>query len=123
MSKLFFSDLSYKIVGCAIEVHKTLGHGFPEICYKNALMLEFAERNIQAESEVRFDVSYKGKPVGYFRADIVVERKIILELKVCESIILKHKGQLLNYLKLGHVKVGYIFNFANLLLEKERLIL
>lgn len=123
MSTFFYPDLSYTVVGCALEVHKTLGYGLPEICYQNALMLELDGRGIQAESEVRFDVSYKGKPVGYFKADIVVERKIILELKVAASIIPKHKGQLLHYLKLGHLKVGYIFNFANLLLEKERLIL
>lgn len=62
MSSFFFSDLSYRVIGCAIKVHKTLGFGLPEICYKNALMIELSKQNIQAESEVRFDVVYEGNP-------------------------------------------------------------
>jgi GxxExxY protein len=111
------------VIGCGIAVHKALGFGLPEICYKKALMLELAEKNIQAESEKRFDVIYKNKQVGYYYADIVIENKIILELKVADAITSKHTSQLLIYLKLANIKVGYVFNFGNLLLENQRLIL
>ena len=123
MSNYLFSKLSYDVIGCAINVHKTLGFGLPEICYKNALMIEFADYGINAESEVQFEVPYKNKLVGYYKADIVVEHKMILELKVSDYITPKHISQLLVYLKLSNIKLGYVFNFGNKILDKQRLIL
>jgi GxxExxY protein len=135
MTKFFYPELSHEVIGCAIEVHKALGFGLPEICYKNALLLALTDRQIQAESEVKFKVHFKERLVGYYKADIVVERKMILELKVADQITSKHQSQLLVYLKLANLRVGYVLTplcylalcmqsgwFANMLLEKQRLI-
>jgi len=109
---IYYEDLSKKIIGAAIEVHKVLGNGFLEKVYENALLKELAERNIDADNQVPIDVNYKSYSVGEYYADIVVENKIILELKVCKNIEDIHKAQLLNYLKATGIKVGYLLNFG-----------
>ena len=109
---IYCKELSKNIIGAAIEVHKVLGNGFLEKVYENALLKELTTRGIKAKSQVPINIEYKGSSVGEYYADIFVEDKIILELKVCKAIEDIHKAQLLNYLKGTGIKVGYLFNFG-----------
>ena len=110
---IYEKELSDKIIGAAIEVHKQFGNGFLEKVYENAMIVELNLNNINAESQSKIIVKYKNQVVGDYFADIIVENKIILELKVCEKIKEIHKAQLLNYLKATGTKVGYLINFGN----------
>jgi len=116
-------DLSDKIIGIAIEVHKTLGNGYLEKIYENALMLEFYENNIPAEQQVSLHVKYKNKIIGDYYADIVVSGEIILELKIVNKLMPIHEAQLLHYLKSTGIKTGYLLNFgADIKLEFKRMV-
>ena len=110
---IYFKELSDKISGLAIEVHKSLGNGFLEKVYENALMIEFKNNNIMAEQQQPIPVQYKEYIVGEYFADILVENKIILELKTVKRIERIHEAQLLHYLNAPNLKLGYIINFAS----------
>jgi len=116
-------DLTYKIRGAIFEVNRILGHGFLEKVYENALMIELQERELKAESQVPISVQYKNREVGEYFADIVVEDKVILELKALESLQKIHEAQLLNYLKATDYKVGYLVNFTHPKAEIRRFVL
>jgi len=96
--KIIYKDLSYRIVGLAIQVRKELGFGFLEKVYENALMILLEENGIKAEQQFPIKVSFHGRVVGDYIADILVENQIILELKAQDKIIDIHKAQTLNYL-------------------------
>ena len=98
MGNVLYEELSYAIVGAAMEVHKILGPGYLEAVYQAALAHELKLRNITAKREQHLPVSYKGVDVGYYVADFVVEDKIILELKATTRLIPQHKAQAINYL-------------------------
>ncbi len=106
------NELSSRIIGAAIEVHKTLGPGLLESAYEECLSHEFSFRNFSFERQKSLPLIYKGKKLdcGY-RLDLVVENAIILELKSCEKIEPIHKAQLLTYLKLSGLHLGLILNF------------
>ncbi len=120
---IYFKELSDKIIGLAIEVHKTLGNGFLEKVYENALMIEFKTNNITANQQLSIPVRYKENIVGEYFVDILVENKIILELKTVKRIEPIHEAQLLHYLNATNLKLGYIINFAApLKLEFKRIV-
>jgi len=106
------NPLSSKVIGAAIEVHKSLGPGLLESVYEECLCHELGIRGLSFERQKLLPVIYKGKQLdcGY-RLDIVVENKIIVELKSCERIELIHKAQLLTYLKLAGLTLGLLLNF------------
>ena len=106
------NSLSSKVIGAAIEVHKTLGPGLLESAYEECLCHELGFRGISFERQKPLPVEYKGKKLdcGY-RLDIIVENRIILELKSCEKIEPVHKAQLLTYLKLSGLNLGLLLNF------------
>ena len=106
------NQLSSKIIGAAIEVHKTLGPGLLESAYEECLSYELGLRHLSLERQKPLAIIYKGKKLdcGY-RLDLVVEKAIILELKSCEKIEEIHKAQLLTYLKLSGLKLGLLLNF------------
>ncbi len=106
------NELSSRIIGAAIEVHKALGPGLLESAYEECLSHEFSFRNFSFERQKSLPLIYKGKKLdcGY-RLDMVVENAIILELKSCEKIEPIHKAQLLTYLKLSGLHLGLILNF------------
>jgi len=106
------NELSSKIIGAAIEVHKTLGPGLLESAYEECLCYEFGLRDLSNERQKALPVIYKCKELdcGY-RLDIVVENLIVLELKSCERIEPIHQAQLLTYLKLSGLKLGLLLNF------------
>ena len=113
MNTIYLKELSDKIIGSTIEVHKTLGNGFLEKVYENALIYELSNNGIKVESQVPVPVRYKGNTVGDYFCDVLVEEKIILELKVAKNIDPIHEAQLLHYLIATELKVGYIINFGN----------
>jgi GxxExxY protein len=107
-----------QVVDAAIEVHRENGPGLFEGLYEACLMREFELRGLFAQSQVPLPVQYKGinVEVGY-RLDIVVERKVILELKTVEKLIPIHHAQLLTYLKVARCQLGYLLNFNELLMK------
>jgi GxxExxY protein len=112
-----------QIIGCCYKVHSELGPGFNEKIYHNALKLVFNQEQLKYETEKRFEVYYQGKKVGDLIVDLVVENKIIVEVKAVNGNILEvFKHQLLSYLKVSNLKVGLIVNFGNKSCKIKRLI-
>lgn len=105
-------EVSEKIIGCAFRVYNELGSGFLESVYKKALRIELESDGLEAEEEVPIKVTYKGHIVGLFNADLVVEKKIILELKAIDALARTHEIQLVNYLKATGIPVGLLINFG-----------
>lgn len=120
---ILYRDLSYTIVGLAMEVHRKLGYGFLESVYENALMILLERKGIEAKQQFPINVYFENTVVGEYKADILVEGKIILELKSIEKITDAHRAQALNYLKATKLRLALILNFAKEKLEFERLIL
>lgn len=116
-------DITYKINGAVFEVNRKLGHGFLEKVYENALLIELKERELKAENQVPIKVEYKGKIVGEYYADIVVENQIIIELKAVKSLQKIHEAQLLNYLKATDYKIGLLVNFTHPKAEIKRFVM
>ncbi len=121
--KIIYKDLSYKVVGLAIQVRKELGFGFLEKVYENALMILLEESGIKAEQQFPIKVSFHGQVVGDYIADILVENQIILELKAQDRIIDIHKAQTLNYLRATDLRLAILLNFGKDRLDRERLVL
>ncbi|HAF50682.1 MAG: hypothetical protein PWR28_1196 [Synergistaceae bacterium] len=121
--KLLFKEQVFQIVGCAMEVLNTLGHGLLEKPYENALVVEFGLRGIPFRQQPRFDVIYKGVKVGDYIPDLIAFEKIVVDAKTIDCITDVERGQILNYLKITKLKVGLILNFKKPKLEWERLVL
>lgn len=121
--KIIYKDLSYKIIELALEVHNELGCGFLEKVYENALMILFDRENIPARQQAPADVYFQDKVVGQYFSDILVDNKLILELKTVDVIANIHKAQVLNYLRATGLKLGLILNFGKPRLEYKRLVL
>ncbi|HQY68167.1 MAG TPA: GxxExxY protein [Pyrinomonadaceae bacterium] len=121
--RILHKDLSYKIVGLAMQVHTELAFGFLEKVYENALMVLFEENGIKAVQQMPILVPFHGKIVGEYVADIVVEDSIIIELKAQDRIAEIHKAQTLNYLKATSYGLALLVNFGKYKLEYERLVL
>ena len=104
--------MTKKVIGCAIEVHRSLGPGLLESTYQQCLAYELSSKNIPFELEVPMPVEYKNilLDCGY-RIDVLVDDQLILELKAVEEIIGIHKAQLLTYMKLAQIKTGLLINF------------
>jgi GxxExxY protein len=116
-------DLSYKIIELALEVHNELGCGFLEKVYENALMLLLDREKIPAKQQAPADVYFQEKVIGQYFADILVDNKIILELKATDVIENIHIAQTLNYLRATGIKLGLILNFGKPRFEYKRLVL
>ena len=120
--KILYKDLSYKIVGLAMEIHSKLGYGFLEKVYENAMMVLLRREGIHAEQQAPITVYFDGEIVGDYYADILVEDKAILELKAIEKITDAHRAQTLNYLKATGLQLAILFNFGKGRLEYERFV-
>ncbi len=106
------NKITENVIGCAIEVHKHLGPGLLESAYQQCLKYELGLNNINFYSEVQIPVKYKGMLLNCaFRADLIVEEEIIVELKAIECILPVHEAQLLTYLKLTNKEIGLLINF------------
>jgi GxxExxY protein len=105
-------DLTREIIGAFYDVYNCLGFGFVESVYQRALPISLAERGVRCASEVPIDVRFKGVQVGVYRADLIVDGKVIIESKVADRIVRIHELQLLNYLRATGLTVGLILNFG-----------
>jgi GxxExxY protein len=105
-------ELTAQIIQCAYTVHNTLGFGFLEAVYQNALLIELGKNSLKAAKETPIKVFYNGQIVGDYVADILVEDKIILELKSVKELHPAHEAQLTNYLKATGLEVGLLINFG-----------
>jgi GxxExxY protein len=121
-TKIIYQDLSYQIMGAIFEVHKELGPGFLESVYEKALLLELTSRGMKVDVEKAFDLTYKGKKVGTHRLDLIVENKIVVELKTVERFAPHHTAQLLSYLKASGHRLGILVNFSRAKVESRRVV-
>lgn len=113
-------SLIKKVIQCVYNVRLQLSSGFLETVYQKALLIELSKQNIQAEAEVPVDVYYDDCVVGEYRADIVVEKKIILEIKAIQHLLPVHEAQLVNYLTATKIDCGLLINFGGERLEIKR---
>jgi GxxExxY protein len=116
-------ELTYKINGAIFEVNRVLGAGFLEKVYENALIIELKKQGLKAVSQVPISVFYKGEKAGEYYADILVEDKVILELKAVDKLQKIYEAQILNYLKATEIKVGLLVNFKHPKAEIKRFVL
>ncbi len=100
-----------KIIGCAIAVHKELGPGYLESVYENALMIELQRQSLKFEAQKILKVLYRGQEVGLHRLDLLVEGKVMVELKSTEWIVSKHQAQVISTMKAAGAKVALLMNF------------
>jgi GxxExxY protein len=107
-----FTNLTRKIIGAFYTVYNTLGYGFLEKVYENALAIELRNLDLSVEQQKPITVYYASQPVGEYFADIVVNNVVILELKAMKQLTVEHEAQLLNYLKAKSLEVGLLFNFG-----------
>jgi len=117
-----FEELSKKIIGAAIEVHRALGPGFLESIYEGALKIEFSEHELQYDAQKEITIKYLGVEIGTHRLDLLVEKQIVVELKAVKELTDIHFAQLRSYLKATGLKVGLLFNFAKPTLEIKRIV-
>ncbi|MEE8568543.1 MAG: GxxExxY protein [Anaerolineales bacterium] len=117
------ASLTHQIIGAAMEVHRILGPGFLESIYQAALEFELQARGLHADSQRTLNVKYKDRIIGRFKADLVVEEKVIVELKAASDISTSFEAQLLNYLRATGIRVGLLLNFGAKSLQIRRRII
>ena len=121
--KLLFKDEVFQIVGCAIDVLNTLGHGLVEKPFENTLVVEFGLRKIPFRQQPSFNVLYKGHVVGLFVPDLIAFDSVVVDTKVIDRITDHERGLMLNYLQITGARIGVILNFKHVKLEWERIVL
>ena len=114
-------QLRKEVIGCCYDVQNELGAGFVEKIYENALVIALREAGLKCAPQVAVSVTFRGQIVGEFFADILVEDKLILELKAVRELLGEHQAQLINYLKASDVEYGLLLNFGKPRLEIRRL--
>ena len=114
------SALTGKIIGCAMEVHKTLGNGFQEVIYQRALAIEMQQQGLAFSREKVMQIFYKGTGIGTRRVDFFVEEKVMLELKAVIQLEDAHLAQAINYLEAYDMEVGLLINFGSRSLQYKR---
>ena len=106
------NTLTEKIIGCAYQVHNALGSGFLEKVYENSLRIELEESCLQVEQQTPVPVYYRGRVVGDFYTDLLVEKRVIIELKAVRELAKEHEVQLVNYLQATGIEDGLLINFG-----------
>jgi GxxExxY protein len=109
---MLYKETTDKIIKAFYNVYNTLGYGFLEKVYENAMLLELRSLDLSVEKQVPIKVYFKEQQVGEYYADLIVDQKVILELKVAESLCEEHEFQLINYLKATNIEVGLLLNFG-----------
>ena len=122
MTEILYKDLSFAIIGAAMEVHKILGPGFLESVYQLALEKELSLRGIPFQHQVELPVSYKETLVGVYKADLIVDNKIILEIKGISRLSASHAAQALHYLAATGLQLAILINFGMSSLEYRRVV-
>ena len=115
------SDLTAKIIGAAMEVHKFLGNGFQEVIYQRALAIELGEKGLSFVREQEMQIDYKGRDIGTRRADFFIEDKIMLEIKAVIRLEDVHLAQAINYLEAYNLEIGLLINFGSKSMQFKRL--
>ena len=118
--RLKHEDITKAIIGCAFEVINELGAGFLESVYEKALLLTLKQKGLSAITQHPIKVMFKGECVGSFYADMLVEEKVIIELKAVKAIAPEHQAQVINHLKATEIEVGLLINFGHSKLEYRR---
>lgn len=119
--KYKYSDITERIIGCAMEVHNTLGNGFQEVIYQRALAYEMELNGLHFVREFEMPVMYKERQIGTRRVDFLVEDKISVELKALIELEKVHLAQAINYLEAYNLEIGLLLNFGNTRLQFHRL--
>jgi len=107
-----YTDITQKIIKAFYQVYNTLGYGFLEKVYENAILIELKSMGINVEKQKQIKVYYKEQQVGEYYADLIIENIVIVELKAAESLCEEHEFQLINYLKATDIEVGLLLNFG-----------
>lgn len=115
-----YEDLTYKIIGCAMEVHKQLGNGFQEVIYQRALAIEMSMQGIEFSREHEMKIQYKGFEIGTRRVDFFVDDKIMVEIKALNSLEDVHLAQAMNYVEAYGLEIGLLINFGAKSLQHKR---
>jgi GxxExxY protein len=115
------NDITHRIIGCAMQVHSTLGNGFQEVIYQRALAIEFSMAGLSFAREMEMPIFYREEQIGTRRVDFFVENCVMVELKAVEKIEDVHKAQAINYLEAYNIADGLLINFGGLSLEFKRL--
>ena len=118
-----YKDLTEKIIKIYYKVYNTLGYGFLEKVYENAMMLELEKEGVPVASQFAIKVYYEDKIIGAYYADILVDNKVIVEIKASRNLAIDHEAQILNYLKAYKIEVGLLINFGSKSLTFKRLVL
>ncbi len=113
-------ELTYKVIGCAMEVHKTLGNGFQEVIYQRCLAIELSNKRIDFKREVEQEIYYKENTVGTRRADFIIDNKLVVELKAVIELEDVHLSQAKNYLTAYNFDIGLLINFGSASLQYKR---
>lgn len=118
---MLHADLTEKIIGCAFEVQNELGAGFLESVYEKAMVVALTDAGVSVRAQAPITVSFRGISVGQFFADLLVQERVIVELKTVSQLSQQHRAQLINYLNATEIPVGLLINFGNPKLEYRRL--
>ena len=118
--RFLLKEETHRIIGCAFDALNTLGHGFYEKIYENALVVDFKLLGIAFNQQRRFDIIYKQNVVGFYVPDLIAFDQIIVDCKTIERITEEERGKMINYLKVTGLRVGLILNFKHPKLEFER---
>lgn len=114
------NKLTHKIIGCAMQVHRTLGNGFQEVIYQRALAIEFTLQAVSFQREMEMDLFYREQPIGSRRVDFFVEGKVMVEIKAIEKLEDVHKAQAINYCEAYNISDGLLINFGSRSLDFKR---
>jgi len=113
-------DLTHRIIGCAMQVHRILGNGFQEVIYQRALAIEFAQQDLKFEREKEMSIFYRNFDIGTRRVDFFVENQIMVEIKARLELDDAHLNQAMNYLEAYNMKIGLLINFGANSLQFKR---
>lgn len=117
-----FNELTKTIIGCAMNVHRELGSGFPEIIYQRSLAVELTAADVAYQGEVHLPVFYKETPIGSRRVDFLVKDQVLVELKATNELTPLHYAQVINYLKAYRLEVALLTNFGEASLHFKRFV-
>jgi GxxExxY protein len=122
MADILYKELSFAVIGAAMEVHKILGPGFLEAVYQLALEKELTLRSIPFQHQVELPVTYKGDLVGIYKADLIIDNKIVIEIKGIPKLNASHEAQALHYLAATGLQLAILINFGMSSLEYRRVV-
>lgn len=114
------NELTHKIIGCAMQVHRTMGNGFQEVIYQRALAIEFAHEGLAYVREQEMEIHYRDEQIGTRRVDFVIESKVMVEIKAVMELLPTHRAQAINYLEAYGLAHGLLINFGHTSLDFKR---